>query len=51
MKKLPLMLIIGEKEQGDNTVTVRKQGGEDLGAMTVEAFINYVNAEIAQQLN
>ncbi len=51
LKKLPLMLIIGEKEQGDNTVTVRKQGGEDLGAMTVEAFINYVNAEIAQQLN
>jgi threonyl-tRNA synthetase len=27
LKKLPLMLIIGEKEQGDNTVTVRKQGG------------------------
>jgi len=51
LKKLPLMLIIGEKEQGDNTVTVRKQGGEDLGAMTVDAFINYVNAEIAQQLN
>ena len=51
LKKLPLMLIIGEKEQGDNTVTVRKQGGEDLGAMTVEAFVNYVNAEIAQQLN
>jgi threonyl-tRNA synthetase len=51
LKKLPLMLIIGEKEQGDNTVTVRKQGGEDLGSMTVEAFINYVNTEIAQQLN
>jgi threonyl-tRNA synthetase len=51
LKKLPLMLIIGEKEQGDNTVTVRKQGGEDLGAMTVEVFINYVNAEIAKQLN
>jgi threonyl-tRNA synthetase len=51
LKKLPLMLIIGEKEQGDNTVTVRKQGGEDLGAMTVEAFINYVNEEIAKQLN
>lgn len=51
LKKLPLMLIIGEKEQGDNTVTVRKQGGEDLGSMTVEAFIKYVNAEIEQQLN
>jgi threonyl-tRNA synthetase len=45
------MLIIGEKEQADNTVTVRKQGGEDLGAMSVEAFVAYVNAEIENQLN
>ena len=45
------MLIIGEKEQTDNTVTVRKQGGEDLGSMSVEAFVDYVNAEIENQLN
>jgi len=45
------MLIIGEKEQTDNTVTVRKQGGEDLGSMSVEAFVAYVNAEIEKQLN
>ena len=51
LKRVPLMLIIGEKEQTDNTVTVRKQGGEDLGSMPVEAFVAYVNAEIEKQLN
>lgn len=51
LKRLPLMLILGEKEQNDNTVTVRKQGGEDLGSMTIEALIQWVNAEIDKQLN
>jgi threonyl-tRNA synthetase len=51
LKRVPLMLIIGEKEQTDNTVTIRKQGGEDLGSMSVEAFVTYVNAEIEKQLN
>jgi threonyl-tRNA synthetase len=51
LKRVPLMLILGEKEQSDNTVTVRKQGGEDLGSMTVEAFAAYVNSEIEKQLN
>jgi threonyl-tRNA synthetase len=51
LKRVPLMLIIGEKEQTDNTVTVRKQGGEDLGSMSVDAFVAYVNAEIENQLN
>ncbi len=51
MKKVPLMLILGEKEQTDNTVTVRKQGGEDLGSMSIEAFVQWVEAEIKQQLN
>lgn len=51
MKKVPLMLILGEKEQTDNTVTVRKQGGEDLGSMSIEAFVQLVEAEIKQQLN
>jgi len=51
MKKVPLMLIVGEKEQTDNTVTVRKQGGEDLGSMSIEAFVQLVEAEIKQQLN
>lgn len=51
LKKVPLMLIIGEKEQNDNSVTVRRQGGEDLGSMTVEALIQWINAQIEEQLN
>lgn len=51
LKRVPLMLILGEKEQADNSVTVRRQGGEDLGSMSIEAFIQYVNAEIEKQLN
>ncbi len=51
LKRLPLMLILGEKEQADNTVTVRKQGGEDLGSMPIEAFTAYVKAEVEKQMN
>lgn len=51
LKRLPLMLILGEKEQNDNTVTVRKQGGEDLGSMSIESFIKYVKDEIEKQLS
>ncbi len=51
MKKLPLMLIVGEKEQAENTVSVRKQGGEDLGTMSVEGLTDWINKEIEKQLN
>ena len=50
MQKLPFMLIIGEKEANDGTVSVRKHGGEDLGTMTVEAFAAVVNTEISKTL-
>ena len=51
LKKLPLMLIVGEKEQAENTVSVRKQGGEDLGSMSVESLVSWINKEIETQLN
>ena len=51
MSGIPLMLIVGEKEQSENTVSVRKQGGEDLGAMAIEHFINYVETTIKEQTN
>jgi len=38
IKKIPFMVIIGEKEEAANTVSVRKQGVGDLGAMTVPEF-------------
>ena len=37
--KVPYMLVIGDKEQQADSVAVRLRGGEDLGAMPVNAFV------------
>lgn len=50
MQKLPFMLIVGEQEENDGTISVRRHGGEDLGSMTVDAFAKIVNAEIASTM-
>ncbi len=41
LKRIPIMLIIGEKEEAEGKVSVRKQGEGDLGAMTMEEFTKY----------
>jgi threonyl-tRNA synthetase len=46
LKKIPYLLIVGEKEQNEGTVSVRKQGEGDLGAMTVESFTSYIQEEV-----
>lgn len=46
MKKIPFMLIVGEKEAENGTVSVRKHGGDDLGEMTMEAFRDMITKEI-----
>ena len=48
LARIPFMLILGEKEIADGTVSVRRQGAGDLGAMTPKAFAEMVNAEIQQ---
>ena len=50
LKRMPFQLIVGEKEASSNSVSVRKQGGEDLGSMEVDQFITYIKAEIEAQL-
>ncbi len=50
MNKLPYMLIVGEQEEKDGTVSVRKHGGEDLGAMPIEEFAALINREINASL-
>ncbi len=50
LKRMPFQLIVGEKEASSNSVSVRKQGGEDLGSMQVEQFAAYIKAEIEAQL-
>lgn len=50
MNKLPYMLIVGENEEKDQTVSVRKHGGEDLGSMKIDAFAEIIKSEIASSL-
>ncbi|MBE9466872.1 MAG: threonine--tRNA ligase [Bacteroidetes bacterium] len=51
LKKIPYLLIVGEKEIENNTISVRKQGEGDMGAMTIEKFIEYINTEVKKQIS
>lgn len=50
MNKVPIMLIVGEKEVETNSVSIRKHGGEDLGSMKVEDFIQWMKNEVSASL-
>jgi threonyl-tRNA synthetase len=47
VKKIPFMLIVGEKEEAEGSVSVRRHGVGDLGSFTIEAFIDMINKEIS----
>ncbi len=46
MKKIPFMLVVGEKEEAENKVAVRRHGKGDLGTFSLEEFTSIVNKEI-----
>ena len=48
MKHVPYLLIVGEKEATEGTVSVRKQGEGDQGNLSVEDFANKINEEVAE---
>ncbi len=50
LKRVPYMLVVGEKEAEDGLVSMRKQGGGEQATMTMEEFAKRVNAEVAEQL-
>lgn len=50
VNKIPYMLIVGEKEEEANSVSVRKHGEGDLGTMSVEEFAKRINREIEEQI-
>lgn len=50
VNKLPLMLIVGEKEAEEGKVSVRRKGEGDLGSMTIEGFIAYAKTEISKNI-
>ena len=50
LKRIPFLLIVGEKETENDTVAVRKQGKGDIGTMTFEEFVSFVNSEVKLSL-
>ena len=51
LKRIPFLLVVGEKEMENGTVSVRRQGEGDKGAMTAEAFAAMVNEEVKKMIN
>jgi threonyl-tRNA synthetase len=49
LKRIPYLLIVGEKEKGSQTVSVRKQGEGDKGSMKMEEFAEMITREINRQ--
>jgi len=50
LKRIPYLLVIGEKEVESGTIAVRKQGEGDKGAMKVEEFIDFIKSEIEKEV-
>ena len=51
MQKVPYLLILGDREEENQTVAVRARGGHDLGDMNLEKFIEALNTEVATHSN
>src|SRR5690606_34350465 len=50
LDKIPYMLIVGEKEQEEGKVSVRKQGEGDLGSVQIDEFADKINQEVADKI-
>ena len=50
LKKIPYMLIIGEKEEQSGTVSVRKRGEGDIGTVSVDDFLSSAKKDIADKV-
>ena len=49
MEKVPYMLVVGDKEMEDNSVNVRKHGGDELGTVSFDEFFNSIKIEIKER--
>uniref|UniRef100_UPI004057A697 threonine--tRNA ligase n=1 Tax=Alistipes sp. TaxID=1872444 RepID=UPI004057A697 len=50
LKRIPYLLIVGEKEAAERTVSVRAQGEGDKGSMTLEEYAKYMNNLVAKEV-
>jgi len=46
VSKIPYIIIVGEREENDGTISVRKHGGEDLGSLSIDGLIKIITEEI-----
>ena len=46
VSKSPYIIVMGEREENEEKISVRKHGGEDLGSIKVEEFVNLITTEI-----
>ena len=51
LKRIPYMLVVGEKEAQNDEVSVRKQGEGDKGTMKITTFAKYLTDEVASMIN
>lgn len=51
LKRVPYMVVVGEKEAAEGLVSMRKQGGGEQATMTMEEFAGRINAEVADMLS
>jgi threonyl-tRNA synthetase len=51
LKRIPYLLIVGEQESENQTVSVRKQGEGDKGSMKLQEFVEFIQAEVKEQLS
>ncbi len=49
MQKLPYLLVVGDKEMADGAVAVRARGGKDLGAISLDAFLQLISGDVAHK--
>ncbi len=51
LKRIPYLLIVGEKEVENNTVSVRRQGEGDQGSMALDEFTDFILKQVREQLS
>ena len=50
MKKIPYMIVVGENEVKNNSVSIRRHHGDDLGEMKIEEFVDIVKKEVSKSI-
>ena len=49
ISKIPYLLVVGDKEQKNNTLAVRTRSGEDIGEMSVDKFVKMIETQVSEK--